>query len=180
MILVSTSMWTAHALPESTTQAVLVWAACWWMLADVAEPAVLTQPSVTGASASQGARRPLLSSCPRGDVRAGLTETETTQAFQSGTKGVYRAAEQPSSRSPRNVSGSLTFRRFVGRKIWVYVCTYNIWQQGDIQIQLWRMLFAWVTVLAVSLFQRLLSEAVLLVVEKPHCNPVLRHTHCFL
>lgn len=178
MILVSTSLWTAHTLLESRTQAIPAWAACWWMLPDVAEPAVLTQPSVTGASASQGACRPLLASCPHGVVRAGLTETETTQAFQSGTKGVYRAAEQPSSRSPHNVSGSLTFIRFVGRKIWVYVCTYNIWQQGDIQIQLWWMLFAWVTVLAVSLFQRLLSEGVLLVGKK-HCNSVPLHAYWF-
>lgn len=137
------------------------------MFPDVAEPAVLTQPSVTGTSASQGACRPLLSSCPHGDVQAGPTETETTQAFQSGTNRVYRAAEQPSSRSPRNVGGSLTFIWFVGRKIWVYVCTYNIWQQGDIQIQLWRMPFARVTVLAASLFQILLSEAVLLVGKNP-------------
>lgn len=59
---------------------------------------------------------------------------------------------------PHHVSGSLAFTGFVGRKIWVYVCTYNIWQQGGIQIQLRRMLFAWVTVLAMDLFQRLLSE----------------------
>lgn len=149
------------------------------MLADVAEPAVFIQPNVTGASALQGACRPLLSSCPHGDVQAGPTETETTQAFQCGTNRVYRAAKQPSSRSPRNVSGSLTFIWFVGWKIWVYVCTYNIRQQGDIQIQLWRMLFARVTVLAGSLFQRLLSEAVLLVGKKTHCNLVPLYTYCF-
>lgn len=87
---------------------------------------------------------------------------KTTQAFQSGTNRVYRAAEQPSSHSPHHVSGSLAFTGFVGRKIWVYVCTYNIWQQGGIQIQLRRMLFAWVTVLAVDLIQRLLSEKLFL------------------
>lgn len=116
------------------------------------------QPDVTRASASQGACRPLRRSCPHSEAGAGLTETETTQAFQSGTNRVYRAAEQPSSHSPHHVSGSLAFTGFVGWKIWVYVCTYNIWQQEGIQIQLWRMLFAWVTVLAVDLFQRLLSE----------------------
>lgn len=132
-------------------------ALCWWILPDVAVPAVLTQPGITRASASQGACRPSLPSCPHGNVGAGPTETETTQAFQSGTNRVYRAAEQPSSHSPHHVSGSLAFTGFVGRKIWVYVCTYNIWQQGGIQIQLRRMLFAWVTVLAVDLFRRLLS-----------------------
>lgn len=67
-----------------------------------------------------------------------------TQAFQSGTNRVYRAAEQPSSpfHPLHHVSGSLAFTGFVGRKIWVYVCTYNIWQRGGIQIQLRRMLFA--------------------------------------
>lgn len=136
--------------------------ACWWIFPDVTVPAVLTQPGVTRASASQGACRPSLPSCPPGDVGAGPTETETTQAFQSGTNRVYRAAEQPSSRSPHHVSGSLAFTGFVGWKIWVYVCTYNIWQQGGIQIQLRWMLFAWVTVLAVDLFQRLLSKELLL------------------
>lgn len=170
-MLVSAILRTAHALPKLATQAILVRAACWWMLPDVAEPAVLIQPSVTGASSPQGACQPLLSSCPHGDVRAGPTETETTQAFQCGTNRVYRAAKQPSSRSQCNVSGSLTFIWFVGWNIWVYVCTYNIRQQGDIQIQLWRMLFARVTVLAGSLFQRLLSEAVLLVGKK-NKNPL--------
>lgn len=132
--------------------------ACWWILPDVTVPAVLTQPGLTRTSASEGACRPLLPSCPNSDVGAGPTETETTQALQSGTNRVYRAAEQPSSHSPHHVSGSLAFTGFVGRKIWVYVHTYNIWQQGDIQIQLRQMLFAWVTVLAVNLFQRLLSE----------------------
>lgn len=143
---------------ENTSKQDSEWEACWWILPDVAVPAVLMQPGVTRASASQGACRPLLPGCPHGYVGAGLTETETTQAFQSGTNRVYRAAEQPGSHSPHQGSGSLAFIGFVGRKIWVYVCTYNIWQQGDIQIQLQRMLFAWVTVLAVNLFQRLLSE----------------------
>ncbi|XP_039645081.1 transformation/transcription domain-associated protein [Perca fluviatilis] len=69
---------------------------------DFVATSVLTQPGIAGASASQGACRPSLPSCPHTDVGAGSTETETTQAFQSGTNRVYRAAEQPSSHSPNH------------------------------------------------------------------------------
>lgn len=148
--------WTTQTRQSSDSE----WALWWWILPDVTAPAVLTQLGVTRASASQGACRPSLDSCPHGYAGAGLTETETTQALQSGTNRVYGTAEQPSSHSLHHVSGSLAFTGFVGRKIWVYVCTYNIWQQGGIQIQLRRMLFAWVTVLAVDLFQRPLLEKV--------------------
>lgn len=71
-------------------------------------------------------------------------EWKTTQVLRSGTKRLYGAAEQPST----HVSGSVSCTGFVGHKIWVYVCTYNIWQQGGIHIQLHWMLFAWVTVWA--------------------------------
>lgn len=136
------------------------WTACWWNLPDVAAPAALRRPGVNRGFCLAG-RLPTTATqlSPWRCGMRGPTETETTQAFQSGTNRVCRAAEQSSSHSPHpHVSGSLAFTGFVGRKIWVYVCTYNIWQQGDIQIQLRRMLFAWVTVLAVNLFQRLLSE----------------------
>lgn len=100
--------------------------------------------------------KPLLCSCPHGGAGAGADRDQKphkpSRAEQTGF------TEQPSSHSLHHVSGSLAFTGFVGWKIWVYVCTYNIWQQGGIQIQLWRMLFAQVTVLAGHLFQRLLSQ----------------------
>ena len=82
--LVRESMGPSHGRTEWTTQTRLSEtrrAPCWWILPDVAVPAVLTQPGVTRASASQSACRPSLPSCPHGDVGAGPTETETTQAF---------------------------------------------------------------------------------------------------
>ncbi len=91
--------WTDWMNNTNKSERALEWAGCWWILPGVAVPAVLTQPGVTRASASQGACRPLLPSCPHSDVGAGPAETETTQAFQSGTNRVYRAAEQPSSHS---------------------------------------------------------------------------------